>query len=67
MYAHMHDKKIYLTVNTLLSDRELENDLFPLIAPLYEAGLDACIVQDVGVLSFYMKIFHRWICTPARR
>ena len=27
VYAHMHDKKIYLTVNTLLSDRELENDL----------------------------------------
>ena len=53
VYAHMHDKKIYLTVNTLLSDRELENDLFPLIAPLYEAGLDACIVQDLGVLSFF--------------
>ena len=57
VYAHMHDKKIYLTVNTLLSDRELENDLFPLIAPLYEAGLDACIVQDLGVLSFLHENF----------
>ena len=57
LYAHMHDKKIYLTVNTLLTDRELENDLFPLIAPLYEAGLDACIVQDLGVLSFLHENF----------
>jgi len=51
-YAHLRGKKIYLTVNTLLTDRELEEDLFPLIRPLYEAGLDACIVQDMGVLSF---------------
>lgn len=51
-YAHLRRKKIYLTVNTLLSDRELEEELFPTIRPLYEAGLDACIVQDLGVLSF---------------
>jgi putative protease len=51
-YAHLRGKKIYLTVNTLLNDRELEEELFPLIRPLYEAGLDACIVQDFGVLSF---------------
>ncbi len=52
VYAHLRDKKIYLTVNTLLSDRELEEELYSMIAPLYEAGLDACIVQDMGVLSF---------------
>lgn len=51
-YAHLRRKKIYLTVNTLLNDRELEEELFPMIKPLYEAGLDACIVQDLGVLSF---------------
>lgn len=51
-YAHLRNKKIYLTTNTLLDGKELEEDLFPLIAPLYEAGLDACIVQDLGVLSF---------------
>lgn len=56
-YAHLRRKKIYLTVNTLLSDRELEEDLFPMIAPLYEAGLDACIVQDFGVLSFLHENF----------
>lgn len=57
VYAHMRGKKIYLTVNTLLSDHEIEEELYPLIAPLYESGLDACIVQDFGVLSFLHENF----------
>lgn len=56
-YAHLRGKKIYLTVNTLLDDKELEEDLFSIVAPLYEAGLDACIVQDLGVLSFLHENF----------
>ena len=56
-YAHLRNKKLYLTTNTLLNDRELEEELFPLVAPLYEAGLDACIVQDVGVLAFLHENF----------
>lgn len=51
-YAHLRNKKIYLTVNTLLTEEELEKQLYPMIAPLYENGLDACIVQDFGVMSF---------------
>ena len=46
VYAHLRDKKIYLTVNTLLTDQEIQGQLYEMIAPLYEAGLDACIVQD---------------------
>lgn len=57
VYAHLRNKKIYLTVNTLLNDEELEKQLFPMIEPLYESGLDACIVQDFGVLSFLHDIF----------
>lgn len=56
-YAHLRGKKIYLTVNTLLEDTELEKDLFAIVAPLYEAGLDACIVQDLGVLAFLHENF----------
>lgn len=56
-YVHLRGKKIYLTVNTLLTDRELEEDLYPLILPLYEEGLDACIVQDLGVLKFLHECF----------
>ena len=56
IYAHLRDKKIYLTTNTLLRDKELPA-LYDMIVPLYEEGLDACIVQDVGVLSFLHENF----------
>lgn len=56
-FAHLHDKKIYLTVNTLLTEDELEGSLYAQIAPLYEAGLDAVIVQDLGVMDFIGQNF----------
>lgn len=55
-YAHLHDVKLYLTVNTLLKDTELYQGLYEYMLPYYEAGLDAAIVQDVGV----MRTLHRW-------
>ncbi len=48
-YAHLRGKRIYLTTNTLLTDSELD-ELVTMIEPLVEAGLDAAIVQDPGVL-----------------
>lgn len=56
-FAHIRGRKVYLAVNTLLKDRELENELYDYIAPLYEAGLDAVIVQDLGVFDFIKKYF----------
>ncbi len=56
-YVHIHDKKIYLTVNTLLKNSELENELYNYIYPYYGQGLDAVIVQDTGVLSFLHEQF----------
>lgn len=56
-FAHLHDKKIYLTANTLLTEDELEGSLYAQIAPLYEAGLDAVIVQDLGVMDFVRENF----------
>lgn len=50
-YAHIHRKKLYLTVNTLLKEHELKHMLFDFLDPLYEQGLDAVIVQDFGVMS----------------
>ena len=55
--AHIHNRKLYLTVNTLLKNRELEGQLFEYLAPYYEAGLDAVIVQDLGVFSFIREVF----------
>ena len=55
--AHIHGRKLYLTVNTLLKDRELKENLAAYLAPYYDAGLDAVIVQDMGVFSFIKKEF----------
>ncbi len=55
-YAHLHGRKFYLTVNTLLKDPELDT-LYGYLAPLYQGGLDAVIVQDVGVLHFVRSHF----------
>lgn len=54
--AHLFGKKFYLTVNTLLKDKEIA-DLFDYLAPLYEAGLDAVIVQDAGVIEYIRESF----------
>lgn len=56
-YVHMHGRKLYLTVNTLLKNQEIEGELYEYLAPLYEQGLDAVIVQDLGVLQLIRKQF----------
>ncbi len=56
-YAHLNGRKVYLTINTLLKNREIKIDLYDFLSPLYENGLDSVIVQDVGVLCFVKKHF----------
>ncbi len=56
-YAHIHGRKVYLTVNTLLKNNEINNDLHNYLKPLYEAGLDAVIVQDYGVMKYIHTVF----------
>ncbi len=56
-YVHLHDKKIYLTVNTLLKNQEVEYQLYDYLAKYYEYGLDAVIVQDFGVFRFIRENF----------
>lgn len=56
-YAHLHGVKLYLTVNTLLKERELEQELYSYLLPCYERGLDAVIVQDLGVLQAVREWF----------
>ncbi len=55
-YCHLHGVKLYMTVNTLLKDKEIHCELFDYIRPYYEAGVDAVIVQDLGV----MRALHQW-------
>ena len=55
-FAHLHGCDLYLTVNTLLKDAELE-ELGTYLKPYYESGLDAVIVQDMGVFSYIRENF----------
>ena len=56
-YVHSKDRRIYLTVNTLLKEKELNSELVPFLEKYYRAGVDAVIVQDVGVLHFLAAHF----------
>jgi putative protease len=49
-YAHQYGVKVYVTVNTILYDNELQ-DTQDLIWELYHAGTDALIVQDMALLQ----------------
>ena len=49
-YAHQFRVKVYVTVNTILYDSELQ-DTQDLIWDLYHAGADALIVQDLALLK----------------
>lgn len=55
-YAHLHGCKLYLTVNTLLKESEMEQ-LVPYLTPYYQQGLDAVIVQDMGVFAAVRQAF----------
>lgn len=56
-YAHLYGRRLYLTVNTLLKPEEMGDVLYHYLKPYYQAGLDAVIVQDMGVLEFISREF----------
>lgn len=53
-YAHLRGVKVYVTVNTLLKDKEVKSAL-KLLCDLREMGADAIIVQDLGLISLAGK------------
>jgi len=55
-YAHVFGHKVYLTVNTLIKERELDG-LYDFLSPLYQEGLDGVIVQDMGALRLIREHF----------
>ncbi len=61
-YLHLHGKRLYLTVNTLLKEQELYGELYEYLLPFYLQGLDGVIVQDLGVLSFVRAHFPALAC-----
>ena len=55
-YVHLHGRKLYMTVNTLLKEQEL-GELVDYLRPYYEQGLDAVIVQDIGAMRLIREAF----------
>ena len=55
-YCHQRGKKIYLAINTLIYDEEIPKAL-KLLEIAYKEGIDAVIVQDLGLLSIIKKVF----------
>ncbi|MBO4586886.1 MAG: U32 family peptidase [Bacteroidales bacterium] len=49
-YAHLYGSKVFVTVNTLLFDHEIEPAV-KLIHQLYNIGVDALLIQDLGLLE----------------
>ena len=56
-YVHLHGRRLYLTVNTLIKDCEMEKQMYDYLLPYYRQGLDAVIVQDIGLFRFIRKHF----------
>ena len=48
--AHMHNVKVYVTVNTLIKESELES-VMNYLSKLYSIGVDAILVQDIGLVE----------------
>ena len=55
-YAHLRGSRIFLTLNTIMTNREIEL-LYPILKDLYNYGLDAIIVQDLGYAEYLHKNF----------
>ena len=55
-YCHLRGVKVYMTLNTLMKDAEMQG-LYEYLLPYYREGIDAVIVQDLGVLHFVHRLF----------
>ena len=74
-YAHQFEAKVYVTVNTIIYDEELE-DTWRLLQDLQAVNVDAILVQDMGILRgipslssllFLITLLPRPITVPSKR
>jgi U32 family peptidase len=59
-YAKEHNKKVYLALNTLVKERELE-EIFKYLTEVSSIGIDAIIVQDIGIAWMIRQFFPQLI------
>ena len=57
IYAHRFGAKVYVTVNTIIYDDELQST-WQLLQQLNNVGVDAILVQDMGILNFQLSSFN---------
>ena len=55
-YCHLYGVRLYVTANTIIFEDEIE-DFLDYINFLYETGVDAVIMQDLGMISLVRKFF----------
>lgn len=55
-YCHLRNVKLYVTVNTLYSQQEID-EIISYLEYLYQIGIDALIIQDMGLYSLIKKYF----------
>lgn len=55
-YLHLRNKRLYLAVNTLIKNSELSK-VYDYVSLMYEKGVDAFIIQDLGLLNFLSEHF----------
>ncbi len=54
-YCHLYSVKLYVTANTVIFENEIE-DFLDYMNFLYESGVDAVIMQDLGMISLVRKL-----------
>ncbi|MDY6352367.1 MAG: U32 family peptidase [Lachnospiraceae bacterium] len=67
-FAHKRGARTYLTVNTLLKSIEIEKKVYSYLKDYYNAGIDAVLVQDIGLMQLVREYFpelHLHISTQA--
>ena len=62
-YAHQYGAKVYVTVNTIIYDTEID-DTRALIKKLCDIGVDALLVQDMGLLELVRSLKTESKCIP---
>ena len=55
-YSHLYDVKVYVTVNTLIYESEMD-DFIKYVEFLYRSGIDAVIMQDLGAMDLVRQKF----------
>ena len=65
-YAHLRDVKIYVTMNTIIFEDEIE-EMKAQIDELNEIGVDGIIVQDLAAFDYIVKTMLIWKLTVLLR